>query len=161
MATEEEKRTPVFNWETGEFKVDLQGRIVTVTQTQAVEQIIIKAQQTARGVFLIYANVDNEDLDHKYGSDAWDILTRPDLPEAVRIDELKRAISEAIIYDPWVTDVYDIKISRDPEGKTGDPLNPTFTRPPLKETDSVYCTFWVRTVFDEEIQIQGVSLTNG
>lgn len=174
MAEESEKRTPVFEWikdengeYVGDFKLDPQGNIVTVTEQQAVEQIVIKAQQTARGVFLIYADLDNEELDHKYGNDAQDILTRPDLPEAVRIDELKRAVREAIIYDPWITDVYDIIISRDPDATVDqlEALNPLLQKKETpkgeKQYDAVYGRFKVSTIFDTEVVIQGVNLTNG
>jgi Protein of unknown function (DUF2634) len=155
---EEDKRSPIFNWETGEFEVDLQNRVITVTEGAAMEQIILKAQNTARGVYLIYANVDDPDRNHIYGSDTWEVLREPDLPETVRIDELKRAIREAIEYDPWVTEVSEIRISRTPEGGQPDELNPAFLSPNIPELDAVYCTLTVSTIWDNNVTIEGVQL---
>jgi Protein of unknown function (DUF2634) len=155
---EEDKRSPVFNWQTGEFETDLQNRIITVTEGEAMEQIILKAQQTARGAYLIYANVDDPDLNHIYGSDAWEVLREPDLPEAVRIDELKRVIREAIEYDPWVTEVSEVRISRAPEGGQPDDLQPPFIKPLYPERDAVYCTITVSTIWDNNFTIEGVQL---
>lgn len=158
MAEEDEKRTPVFEWIDsesgefyGEFKTDPQGKVVTVTETEAAQQIVVKAMQTARGVYLIYANVDEPELDHKYGNDSWDILTRRNLTEETRIDELKRAIREAVIYDPWVTDVTDIKVGRSPENLESDnPMEP--------KIGAAYASFMVHTIFDSNVEVQGVNL---
>lgn len=134
----DKRKSPLFDWEKGEFMIG-QGRVLTGTEEKAVEQVIIKAQQTARGLYLIYADPENPALNHKYGSDVHDILVRRDLTEEVRISELKRAIKEAIIYDPWIDDVYEITVTR-----TG--------------TDEVIADFKVRTVYDEEIEVKGVAL---
>jgi len=104
-------QTPVFDWEAGDFATDLQGAVIVVTEAEAVEQIIIKAIQTIRGVFLIYANEDDPALDHKYGNDAQDTL-RQDMTEAAKISELARNIREALIYDPFIIDVTDIVITK-------------------------------------------------
>jgi hypothetical protein len=140
MAEESEKRTPVFDWEIGDFKTDPQGRIVTVTEQEAVEQIAIKAVNTVRGVFLIYGNVDDEDLDHKYGSDVQNVLRAP-ISEDLRLEELKRAVREALIYDPWVEDVYDVEVTR--EGV---------------EPDAGYVDLKIRTIFNTEIPLERVTV---
>lgn len=135
---EQDKKTPVFDWELGEF-VTNQGTVITATGTAAVEEIIHKAQRTARGVYLIYANTEDADLNHKYGSDVQDIVRRSDLTEEARISELKRAIKEALIYDPWIVDVYGITIDRQNNG-------------------DVIAAYTVSTIFDEEIVEKGVAL---
>lgn len=134
----DKKKSPLFDWEQGEF-ITAQGHVLTGTEDKAVEQIIIKAQQTARGVYLIYAESENPALNHKYGSDVHDILLRRDLTEDVRVSELERAIREAIIYDPWITDVYDIVITR-------------------QGTNEVIADFKVKTIYDTEIEVEGVAL---
>lgn len=143
MATEAEKKTPVFDWHNGDFLRDPKGKIVTVTQEEAVEQIVIKAQQTARGLFLIYAHPEEPELDHTYGSDAWDILNNNNkaLSEEARISELKRAFKEALIYDPWITDVVDIVIER-------------------LGTEEAEASFTVKHIFGETT-VKGVSIANG
>lgn len=147
MATaEKDKRTPVFTWATdqkgtpyGEFQVDPQGRVVTVTRAEAMAQIAIKAQTTARGVYLIYADPANPTKNHKYGNDSFDILRRGNLTEAARIAELKRAIREALIYDPWVKDVRDITVDR-------------------IGTAGAEASFTIKSIFDTEVDIKGVPL---
>lgn len=104
-------KTAVFDWEAGEFSLDLQGGVQTVTQAAAVAQIVLKAQQTTRGAFLIYADRDNPALHHKYGSDARRTMIMP-MPEAARVSELKRNIREALVFDPWITDVRDVEITK-------------------------------------------------
>lgn len=143
--TENEKRTPVFNWYVdqrgipyGEFLVDPSGRVVTATEREAVEQIVIKAQATARGVYLIYADPENEENNHKYGSDVFEIL-RQELPESVRKSEVERAIKQALIYDPWVTDVVDLVVSN-------------------LGTEEATADFTVKTIFDRDIEVKGVPL---
>lgn len=112
MAEEYEKRTPVFDFEAGEFLTDLQGGVVTVTESEAVVQIALKALQTVRGVYLIYANTDDEARNHTYGNDTLNVMRAPGLSEKARIAEIERAIKEALIYDPWITKVTDIRIKR-------------------------------------------------
>jgi hypothetical protein len=134
----DKRKSPLFDWENGEF-MTAQGRVLTGTEEQAVQQIIIKAQQTARGLYLIYADTENPALNHKYGSDVHDILVRRDLTEEVRISELERAVQEAIIYDPWIDEVYDITIER-------------------QGSAEVLASFKVKTVYDKEIEVEGVTL---
>lgn len=139
----ENKKTPVFNWLAGEFATDLQGRVILATEEKAVEQVIIKAQETPRGTYLIYADTENPDLNHKYGSDVHDIAVRQDLSEEVRISEIKRTVKEAVIYDPWVLDVTEITVykQRDTDGIIKD-----------------FVDYKVKTVYDNEILIKGAVL---
>lgn len=138
---EDTRKTPVFDWETGEFLTDFQGGVVTVTKEAAVEQIILKAQATPRGMYLIYGNVENPELDHKYGSDVIDISVRQDLSQEVRESEIKRAIREALIYDAWITDVGEITLYQaiDKDGILKD-----------------FAAFTVNTIYDKEIEVKGV-----
>lgn len=143
MVAENEKRIPVFDWETGDFARDPQGAIVTATELDAVEQIIIKNLQTQRGFHIIYADPEHPKNDHKYGNDTVDVMTRRGLTDGVRISEMKRAIREALIYDGWILDVYDIILYR--EGNT----------------DTVQASFTVKTIFGHDIYAEGVSVING
>lgn len=155
--TDEEKRVPVFDWQRGDFLLDLQGSVVTVTQAEAVEQIVIKAQQTVRGAFLIYANLDDPTLDHVYGNDAASILTAGDLPDDVRMDELKRAAEESLIYDPWITAVEDIVIKRRSEVTADDGFVLSDDPAP---GDEIYASFTVQHIFGAT-RVEGVNLSNG
>lgn len=113
MASKDNRKTPVFDWQAGEFVTDLAKQVQTTTGAAAVGQIVIKAQQTIRGAYLIYA-ADPEvegSRGHTYGSDV-DNIRKSDLPDAAKLSELERAVREAVIYDPWVRDVRDISISR-------------------------------------------------
>lgn len=138
MATaSRDRKTPVFDWVTGDFLQDVNGKVVTATGRTAAEQVIIKAQQTTRGRFTIYRNTENGLLNHKYGNDAPITLTRPDITDAVRLAELKRDVKEAVIYDPWITDVVDVVAAR-------------------QKGDEVYVSFTVNTIFDQGVTIEGV-----
>ena len=145
---ENEKRTPVFDWIAGDFKRDIRGNIVTATQQEAAVEVIIKALQTKRGIYLIYGSFD-DDLDHKYGNDTWDILANQEISDEVRIDEIKRAIEEALVYDPWILEVYDIEVTRDHKA-----LQDFWQRRP--EVDAVYASFKVSTIFDSALAIEGI-----
>ena len=138
-------RTPVFNWDKLDFEIQ-QNKVVTASDEEALQHLIIKAQQTARGVYLIYADTENDALNHKYGSDAFEIITQADLSDDARISELKRAIREAIIYDPWVVDVGDVEVYKETD----------------KESKVVmwYADYTVKTIFDRDIDVKGV-LLNG
>ena len=131
------RKTPVFDFNTGEFKVDA-GRVVTARGSEAVKEIIQKAQLTPRGSYIIYAS-EVPYLNHKYGSDAQDIATRRDISEELRINELKRAVREAIIYDPWVTEVYSVDVYR-----TGG--------------ENLAADYVVRTIYDVDLEVKGVAL---
>lgn len=111
MEEDNQRRTVAFDWETGDFVVDTQGAQKVVTEAEAIEQIAIKALQTLRNRSLIYADIENPESNHTYGSDVQDLLTMPGLPEEIREEELKRAVRETLIYDPWITEVSDITFS--------------------------------------------------
>ena len=141
MATDKRK-TPVFDWANGEFLADFQGGVVLATGSKAVEQVIIKAQQTRRGIFLIYADVENPPLNHKYGSDVHDIAVRQDISDEVRISEIKRAVREALIFDAWVEDVTDIEVYKE------------------RDTDGVlkdFVKYNVKTIYDN-VSVEGVAV---
>jgi hypothetical protein len=160
MAEEYEKRTPVFDWEAGDFVKDQKGGILTVTEGAAMEQIAIKALNTVRGVYLIYADVEDEDRNHKYGSDVEHVQRQP-LSEEVRLEEFKRAVTEALIYDPWITDVTDVTVSRSPDPLTEEErLNPLAVQGEVKATDAVYISLTLQTIFDREVTIER-GLLNG
>jgi hypothetical protein len=113
MASKDNRKTPVYDWQAGEFATDASGKVRTATGAAAVEQIVIKAQQTIRGLFLIYA-ADPEvegSRGHTYGSDV-DNIRISDLPTAAKLSEMERAVKEAVIYDPWIRDVRDITVQR-------------------------------------------------
>ncbi|GKU79283.1 DUF2634 domain-containing protein [Paenibacillus sp. L3-i20] len=112
MVVKDNRKTPIFDWEQGEFATDLTGRVKMATGALAVEQIILKAQHTIRGLFLVYA-ADPEVVGikgHTYGSDLREIR-KSDLPLAAKHSELERAIKEAVIYDPWIRNVSEITIT--------------------------------------------------
>lgn len=143
---DKDKRVAVFDYEAGDFLRDDQKAIVTVTEGEAVEQIALKALSTVRGVFLIYADVENPDLHHKYGNDT-EHVQRRDISDEVKLSEFKRAIYEALIYDPWITDVYEINVSRDAVGVQQG-----------LEIDAAYVSLKLSTIFDKDITLEGVNL---
>lgn len=135
-------KTPVFDWNAGDFKVENRA-VVVVTGTAAVEQVVLKAEATARGVYMIYANLEDPDLHHKYGSDVPELLTRGDMTEDIRISEIKRAVREAIIYDPWVTDVYKVDV---------------YSQVDTGGVRRWYTSFTMDTIYDTKIPVEGVAL---
>lgn len=135
-------KTPIFNWDLMEFEV-VNGRVTTAVDEEALKQIAIKAQQTARGIYLIYADTDTPELNHKYGSDAHAVLTRGELSEDARISELKRAVKEAILYDPWVVAISDVKV---------------YTEADKKGKKMYYADYTLITIFDTDIDLKGVLL---
>lgn len=158
MATpENEKRTPVFDWQAGDFAVDLQGKQTTATGEEAVKQIVIKALQTDRGYYLIYANLEDEELDHAYGNEIADIMTRADLTEDVRKEEIKRAIKEALIFDDWISDAIEITLLTRKETKTITNSDGSTTE---TQIDAVYADFTVIHIFGTT-DMQGVNVFNG
>lgn len=139
MAEEFEKRVPVFDYMQGDFLRDPIGRIVTVTEGEAVAQVAIKALQTSRSKYLIYMDNEDPDMDDKYGSEVAKIAITQGLPENVRISEMTRAITEALIYDPWITGVSDIVIER-------------------VGSDEAIATMSIQTIFDVDVELEGVEL---
>ncbi|MGG0702967.1 DUF2634 domain-containing protein [Bacillus inaquosorum] len=139
MAEEFERRSPVFDWNRGDFALDPGGNIMTVTEGAAAKQIIIKTLQTTRGLFPIYANLEDDDLDHKYGSDVSEILRDHTLSQAIKEDEVKRAVEEALVYLDWIESVDNIEY-----------------RIKANEIDAIEVDCDVTTIFDETLELRGV-----
>lgn len=91
-------RVPVFDFDTGEFVIGLDGTVKTVTGSEAVGMIAVKAEETERGVFPVYGDFENEEENHVYGSDVKAYGICGDYPKDVRLSEVKRAAEEAIAY---------------------------------------------------------------
>lgn len=100
-----EIKVPIFDFDKGDFAIGGNGQVLTATGSLAVAQVVIKAEQTQRGKYNVYGNLEDTSKNHIYGSDAHDITVRQDLPLAVRHSEIERAAREAVSYDPWVSDV--------------------------------------------------------
>lgn len=49
-------RVPVFDFDTGEFVIGLDGTVKTVTGSEAVGMIAVKAEETERGIFPVYGD---------------------------------------------------------------------------------------------------------
>ena len=49
-------RVPVFDFDTGEFVTGLDGTVKTVTGSEAVGMIAVKAEETERGIFPVYGD---------------------------------------------------------------------------------------------------------
>lgn len=101
----DERKTPIFDWETGEFATGIGGVVRTATGLEAAAQVVQKAENTQLGKYAVYGDLEDLTKNHVYGSQVHEIAVRKDLPEAVRLSEMEREAREAIIYDPWVTDV--------------------------------------------------------
>lgn len=144
-----DKKTPIFDFTTGEYVTDTNGKVVVTTGMLAAVPVVIKAQQTPRGRYPIYRNTINDKLNHKYGNSAWHVLTRPFLSDEVRLSEIKREMREAILYDPWVREVYNIQLVRRTAKDPDDPQDKGYS-----DVLDFACT--VRTIFDGELTIRGV-----
>lgn len=149
------EKTPVFDFELGDFVTDSSGKVLTVTGGEAAAQIALKALQTVRGVYLIYTNLEDEDLDDKYGNDTLNVLRQENLTEEARLSEIERAIEEALIYDPWILEVNSLTLKR-----KGGPGTYGVDTKNLKG-DELEASFILRTIFDDEIELQGVTFNFG
>lgn len=74
-------RVPVFDFDTGEFVIGLDGTVKTVTGSEAVGMIAVKAEETERGIFPVYGDFENEEENHVYGSDVKGLRYLWRLPE--------------------------------------------------------------------------------
>lgn len=110
MAENTELRVPVFDFDTGEFVTGLDGSVKTVTGSQAVGIIAVKAEQTERGIFPVYGDYENEEENHVYGSDVKAFGICGEYPNDVRLSEVRRAAEEAISYDPWIESVDSVTV---------------------------------------------------
>ena len=104
-------KSPVFDFDKGDFVVDGLGAVQVVEDAEAVAQVAVKALQTERGKYEIYLNRVDEDLNHKYGADIIDVVVRKGLLNEVLMLELKNAVKEALIYDEEITAVSNIEIT--------------------------------------------------
>ncbi|MGG3803175.1 DUF2634 domain-containing protein [Metabacillus fastidiosus] len=151
MAEEIEKKVPLFDWEEEDFVTDDRGRVITVTGGQAAQEIALKALNTIRSTFSIYFNVEDEDLDDKYGNDTLNVIREPDLTEEARLSEVERAVRDALLYDPWFTGIENLSIKRlNGPGNYGigaDHLN----------GDEVEISLTLQTIFDD-VTLEGVIL---
>lgn len=134
---EKDKESPLYDWEKGEFVIGMAGQVTTAVGQDAVPIILEKAQRTPRGRYAIYADLENSDLNHKYGSDVFDVIANKDLDEDTKISEVERTTAEAIQYDPWIAEVYDV----------------TATKTAIDLYDADYT---VRTTFNNILEMEGV-----
>lgn len=113
------------------YKLDFTtGRISGfIDEREAIEQFIIKAIRTARFRFIIYSDDEGCELEDLIGKDlSWPLFQ----------SECTRVITEAIIYDDRIDNVYEIEYRR--------------------EDDNVYVDFTVDTVegtLNISVPIQG------
>lgn len=98
-------KVPIFDFDKGDFAVGGNGQVLTATGSLAVAQVIIKAEQTQRGKYNVYGDLENLEKNHVYGSDVHDLAIRQDLPKDVRQLEMERAAKDAVYYDLWVKEV--------------------------------------------------------
>lgn len=136
-------KIPVFDWDKLEFMQDAQGNVVTATGGDAVKQITVKAQHTARGVFVIYADIENDSNNHKYGTDVFEVLKQTNMTQEALLSEVARAVKEALTYDPWITAVSNVNVyaQLDDDGVT-----------------RWYADYIISTIYDKEVNERGVIL---
>jgi hypothetical protein len=139
----DERKVPVFDWDKMDFATGIGGVVQTVQGDDAVAQVVLKAQQTQLGKFSVYADFEDETLNHIYGSLVHDVVVRNDLPEAVKLSEAEREAREAILYDPWVKDVTDVK---------------AYSQKDKDDVVRYYLDMKVETVFGGTISLKGVYL---
>lgn len=128
----------VFDYDAGDFAVDGLGAIQVVEDSQAVAHAAMKALHTERGKYEIYGNQDNEELNHKYGTDATDIVIRAGLPGDVVDVELKNAVHEALIFDPEIKSVDVSSVTR--------------------VNDGIEVTAQISTIYDTTETVEGVTI---
>ena len=97
--TPQPSRTYALNFDTGEVGGMIDGEA-------AIRQAIRKAIATARFRYLIYG------YEHLYGCGLEDLIGQ-DLPMELLNAEIPRVISEALLIDDRITDVYGFVISRE------------------------------------------------
>lgn len=105
--TPQPSRTYALNFDTGEVGGVIDGEA-------AIRQAIRKAIATARFRYLIYG------AEHLYGCELEDLIGQ-DLPIELLNAEVPRVISEALLVDDRIADVYNFTIAR-----TGDELYVSF-----------------------------------
>ncbi len=100
--TPQPSRTYALDFETGEIGSIIDGEA-------AIRQAIRKAIMTARFRYLVYG------YEHLYGCELEDLIGQ-DLPIELLNAEVPRLISEALLVDDRITDVYNFTITREGDG---------------------------------------------
>lgn len=134
------KKTPVLDYETGQFVTGPGGTIVTVTGSEAVAVIAQKSLRTQLGKYPVYGNYEDITKNHIYGSRVHDVAIRKDLPEAVRISEIERETKEALRYDPRIKEVVSVSVYKQ------------------KDDNGEYCFFtdiMLTTIYNKTIEVKG------
>lgn len=135
------KKTPIFDYETGQFVTGPGGTIATATGSDAVAIIAEKALRTQLGRYPVYANYEDITKNHIYGSRVHDVAVRKDLPEAVRISEIERETKEALRYDPRIKEVVSVSVYKQ------------------KDENGEYCFYTDVTlisIYNKTIEVKGV-----
>lgn len=136
------KKTPVFDWTTGQFALGVGGTIKTATGTEAVAMIAQKALNTQLGKYSVYADYEDFSKNHIYGSRVHDIAVRRDLPEAVRLSEIERETKEALRYDPRIKEVTSVSVYTGYENGE----------------QCIYTDIELVTVYNKQIEVKGVKV---
>lgn len=100
--TPQPSRTYALNFDTGEVGGMIDGEA-------AIRQAIRKAIVTARFRYLVYG------YEHLYGCELEDLIGQ-DLPIDLLNAEIPRVISESLLVDDRISDVYNFTISREGDG---------------------------------------------
>ena len=137
------RKTPIFDFDTGEFVLGVAGTIQTATGAKAVAIIAQKTLNTQLGKFTVYGNYEDFTKNHIYGSRVQDVATRRELPEAVRISEIERETKEALRYDPRIKNIVSVSVTKDYD-KNGEPCYFTDTE--------------IETYFNNTVEVKGVKI---
>lgn len=133
-----DKKTPVFDWDRMDFKKASNATVATTSGNGAAREIIFKAQQTRRSVYLIYADPESEENNHKYGSDLKNVVQSGLTGEALS-SEVRRAVREAIVYLEGIQAVRSIEVAK-------------------QVNDETYISALITTDYGDELPIEGVVL---
>lgn len=120
VGTPEYLESWAFDFESGEFILDANGRVTKDDGHAAWVRWCVKAVLTARFAHLIYST--------DYGCEA-DAVIGSDLPRAAQEAEIKRTITEAVLADPRSQAVTDFTF-----GWQGDQVSVGFTLVPVVGT---------------------------
>lgn len=134
------KKTPVFDWATGQFALGVGGTVKTATGTEAVAMIAQKALNTQLGKYSVYADYEDFSKNHIYGSRVHDIAVRRDLPEAVRLSEIERETKETLRYDPRIKEVTSVSVYTGYENGE----------------QCIYTDIELVTVYNKQVEVKGV-----
>lgn len=137
------RKTPIFDYDNGEFVTGVGGVVTTTTGADAVAIIVQKALSTELGKFSIYGNYDDYNKNHIYGSRVHDVAVRQELPASVRLSEIERETEEAIKYDPRIKTVDTVHVYQD------------------RDDSGEMCYFTdvtVTTYFNKQVEVKGVKI---